>query len=91
MLNDLPVGLVDRVIKKYSCNRKLYDSTQCKYINTKEIIILLKQKIPFRIIESPSNRDVTNQCLVSALIEQSKRGKVFDINILKEMLLKESV
>jgi polyhydroxyalkanoate synthesis repressor PhaR len=62
-----------RIIKKYP-NRRLYDTTESRYIAFKDVCRLAVQNIPFTVIESTSGHDVTRQVLLQLIADLESRG-----------------
>lgn len=62
-----------RIIKKYP-NRRLYDTTESRYIAFKDISRLAVQNTPFTVIESTSGHDVTRQVLLQLIADLETRG-----------------
>ena len=62
-----------RIIKKYP-NRRLYDTTESRYIAFKDINRLAVQNTPFTVIESTTGRDVTRQVLLQLIADLETRG-----------------
>jgi polyhydroxyalkanoate synthesis repressor PhaR len=62
-----------RIIKKYP-NRRLYDTTESRYIAFKDVCRLAGQNTPFTVIESTSGRDVTRQVLLQLIADLESRG-----------------
>ena len=72
-----------RLIKKYP-NRRLYDTTESRYITLDEIRKLVLEFIPFRVIDARSQENVTSYVLLQIINEQetgqhhSERQVVFE-------------
>jgi polyhydroxyalkanoate synthesis repressor PhaR len=64
-----------RIIKKYP-NRRLYDTTESRYIAFKDLCRLATHETPFSVIESTSGRDVTRRVLVQLIADLETRGQV---------------
>ena len=62
-----------RIIKKYP-NRRLYDTTESRYVAFKDVCRLAVQNTPFTVIESTSGRDVTRQVLLQLIADLESRG-----------------
>jgi polyhydroxyalkanoate synthesis repressor PhaR len=57
-----------RVIKKYP-NRRLYDTSESRYIAFKDICRLAATDIPFTVVESATGRDVTRAVLLQIIAD----------------------
>jgi len=62
-----------RIIKKYP-NRRLYDTTESRYIAFKDVSKLAAENTPFTVIESASGHDVTRQVLLQMIADLESRG-----------------
>ncbi len=66
---------MERVIKRYR-NRKLYDTSESRYIRSSDIIALIRAEIPFRIVSNDSGEDVTRMILMQLIIETQPADSV---------------
>jgi polyhydroxyalkanoate synthesis repressor PhaR len=62
------------LIKKYS-NRKLYDSSQSRYITLEEIAGLIREGKQVKVVDTTSNEDLTTVTLAQIILEEEKRRK----------------
>lgn len=62
-----------RIIKKYP-NRRLYDTTESRYIAFKDVCKLAAENTPFTVIESATGHDVTRQVLLQMIADLETRG-----------------
>ncbi|OGQ92453.1 MAG: hypothetical protein A2284_07655 [Deltaproteobacteria bacterium RIFOXYA12_FULL_61_11] len=60
-----------RIIRKYK-NRKLYDTTNSRYVTLGEIALLLKQGIDIKVLDHQSEEDLTGTVLSEILCDQEK-------------------
>lgn len=75
-----------RTIKKYR-NRRLYDTTKGAYITLSDIKKLVIDHIPFQIIDSDSQNDITKITLMQIISEQESTSKpLFTLPILKDLI-----
>jgi len=56
-------------IKKYP-NRRLYDTSKSQYINLENIKSLVKEQLPFKVIDSKTEQDLTKSILLQIICEQ---------------------
>ena len=63
-----------RIIKKYS-NRRLYDTTQSRYITLDELKKMVVAQIGFRVREAKTNEDITRATLMQALLSEESLGE----------------
>ena len=62
-----------RIIKKYP-NRRLYDTEESKYIKLTQVRDLIRQDIPFMVVDSQSNDDITRSILLQIILEQESES-----------------
>lgn len=62
-----------RIIKKYP-NRRLYDTTESRYITLADIRDLVLQKHDFTVIDKKSGDDITRTILLQVISEQEQHG-----------------
>ena len=75
------------VIKKYP-NRRLYDSSQSKYINLDYIKILINDRIDFKIMDSKTEADITKSILLQIISESEANEQQ---SLLTDVLLKQLI
>ena len=63
-----------RVIKKYP-NRRLYDTTDSRYITLCDIRQLVVDSEPFQVIDKKSGDNITRSILLHVIAEQEERGE----------------
>ena len=69
MMNDE----VKRVIKKYP-NRRLYDTTESKYVTLNDVRKLVLDGVSFCVIDKKTGEDITRNILLQIIIEQEEVG-----------------
>ena len=74
-------------IKKYP-NRRLYDTTQSKYINVEYILELIKKHEDFEIVDSKSGEDHTKSILMQIISEQESddQQSLLTNSVLKQLI-----
>lgn len=60
-----------RIIKKYP-NRRLYDTTESRYITLEDVRRLAVARLPFRVLEQRTQRDITRTVLLQVIAEQEQ-------------------
>ncbi|MFQ3236742.1 MAG: polyhydroxyalkanoate synthesis repressor PhaR, partial [Paraglaciecola sp.] len=75
------------VIKKYP-NRRLYDSSQSKYVNLDFIKILINDRIEFKIVDSKTEADITKSILLQIISESEANEQE---SLLTDVLLKQLI
>jgi polyhydroxyalkanoate synthesis repressor PhaR len=74
------------VIKKYE-NRRLYDTTNSRYINLEEVAQLLQQGNDVQVIDA-SGEDITRLILTQIIVEDAKTpGSDFPLDLLRQMVI----
>jgi polyhydroxyalkanoate synthesis repressor PhaR len=63
-----------RVIKKYP-NRRLYDTTESKYITLDDVRRLALDGVPFCVTDQKTGEDITRSILLQIIIEQEDGGQ----------------
>ena len=75
------------IIKKYE-NRRLYDSTNSRYINLEEIAELIKEGYEVKVVDAASGEDITRVVLTQIIMEDAKGpDSAFPLDILKQMVI----
>ena len=59
------------IIKKYS-NRRLYDSTNKKYVTLEDIASLIRKGSEIKVLDSQSGEDITKVILIQVILESEK-------------------
>gem|GEM_PF-3249555 len=62
---------MERIIKKYD-NRKLYDTSQSKYVSLRELKEVIRKGETVTIVEQKSGRDITSEVLTKAILEDTQ-------------------
>ena len=63
-----------RVIKKYP-NRRLYDTTESRYITLTDIRRLVVERIDFVVIDKKSSEDITRSILLQVISESEEHAE----------------
>jgi polyhydroxyalkanoate synthesis repressor PhaR len=75
------------VIKKYE-NRRLYDTTNSRYVNLEEIAQLLHQGNEVQVIDAASGEDLTRLILTQIIVEDAKAPESsFPLDLLRQMVV----
>ena len=62
-----------RIIKKYP-NRRLYDSTESRYVTLQDIRRLVVNREDFVVLDKTTNEDVTRGVLLQIIADQEQHG-----------------
>jgi polyhydroxyalkanoate synthesis repressor PhaR len=74
-------------IKKYE-NRRLYDTTNSRYINLEEIAELIKDGFEVKVVDAASGEDITRVVLTQIIMDDAKGpNSAFPLDILKQMVI----
>jgi polyhydroxyalkanoate synthesis repressor PhaR len=75
-----------RVIKKYP-NRRLYDTTESKYVTLSDVRKLVLDGVSFCVIDKKSDEDITRNILLQIIIEQEEEGDpLFTTDVLEQII-----
>lgn len=75
------------VIKKYE-NRRLYDTTNSRYVNLEEVAQLLQQGNEVQVIDASSGEDITRLILTQIIVEDAKTPESsFPLDLLRQMVV----
>jgi len=75
------------VIKKYE-NRRLYDTTNSRYVNLEEVAQLLQQGNDVQVIDVATGEDITRLILTQIIVEDAKtHDSKFPLDLLREMVV----
>ena len=78
------------VIKKYE-NRRLYDTTNSRYINQDEVAQMLKNGYEVQVVDAATGEDLTRLVLTQIIVEQAKTPEsAFPLDILRQMVVASS-
>jgi polyhydroxyalkanoate synthesis repressor PhaR len=75
------------VIKKYE-NRRLYDTTNSRYVNLEEVAQLLQQGHDVQVIDAGSGEDITRLILTQIIVEDAKTSdSSLPLDLLRQMVI----
>jgi polyhydroxyalkanoate synthesis repressor PhaR len=75
------------VIKKYE-NRRLYDTTNSRYVNLEEVAQLLQQGNDVQVLDAASGEDITRLILTQIIVEDAKTADSnFPLDLLRQMVV----
>jgi polyhydroxyalkanoate synthesis repressor PhaR len=63
----------ERLIKKYP-NRRLYDTEESRYITLAEVKDLVMRSVPFKVLDSQTEDDITRAILLQIIMDQEAGG-----------------
>ena len=74
-----------RTIKRYS-NRKLYDTTDSRYVTLQQIAGLIRNGDEIRVIDKTTQQDLTAATMAQIIFEEEKRGPRLSIEGLRKII-----
>jgi polyhydroxyalkanoate synthesis repressor PhaR len=75
------------VIKKYE-NRRLYDTTNSRYINLEEVAELVRQGGDVQVVDAKTNEDLTRTVLIQIVVEETKGRELgLPLELLRQLVL----
>ncbi len=75
------------LIRKYE-NRRLYDSTNSRYVNLEEVAQMLKDGWDVRVVDAASGADITRLILTQIIVEDAKTpDSTFPLDLLRQMIV----
>ncbi|MGO9940405.1 MAG: polyhydroxyalkanoate synthesis regulator DNA-binding domain-containing protein [Terracidiphilus sp.] len=75
------------VIKKYE-NRRLYDTTNSRYVNLEEVAQFLQQGNDVQVVDASSGEDITRLILTQIIVEDAKTPESsFPLDLLRQMVV----
>ncbi len=75
------------IIKKYE-NRRLYDTTNSRYINQDEIALMVREGHDVQVLDAATGEDLTRLVLTQIIVEDAKEpDSTFPLDILREMVV----
>ena len=75
-----------RVIKKYP-NRRLYDTTESKYITLEDVRRLVIEGVSFCVTDKQTGEDITRNILLQIIIEREEAGApLFTTDVLEQLI-----
>ncbi|GGI88772.1 polyhydroxyalkanoate synthesis regulator DNA-binding domain-containing protein [Legionella impletisoli] len=76
-----------RLIKKYK-NRRLYDTEKSQYITIEDLQRYVVEGLDFKVIDSASEKDITNATLLQILVEtETGTTQFLSSDILRQLIL----
>ena len=76
----------DRIIKKYP-NRRLYDTEISRYITLADVRQLVMACVPFKVVDTHSDEDITRSILLQIMLEEETGGEpLFSAGMLAQII-----
>jgi len=75
------------VIKKYE-NRRLYDTTNSRYVNLNEVAQMLQRGEHVQVVDAATGEDITRLILTQIIVEDAKTtDSTFPLDVLRQMVI----
>ncbi len=75
------------VVKKYE-NRRLYDTSQSRYINLEEIAALVRKGVDVQVVDAKTGEDLTRVTLMQVIAEDARGGPAgLPLELLKQLIV----
>ena len=75
------------LIKKYE-NRRLYDTSNSRYVNLEDIAQLVKEGKEIQVVDAATGEDITRVVLTQIIAENAKGpNSAFPIDVLRQMVI----
>jgi polyhydroxyalkanoate synthesis repressor PhaR len=75
------------IIKKYE-NRRLYDTSNSRYVNLEDIAQMVREGTEVQVLDATSGEDLTRQVLTQIIAENAKvSDSAFPIDMLRQMVI----
>jgi len=75
------------VIRKYE-NRRLYDTTNSRYVNLDEVAAMLREGTEVQALDAATGEDITRLVLTQIIVEGAKdRDSALPLDILRQMVI----
>jgi polyhydroxyalkanoate synthesis repressor PhaR len=75
------------VIKKYE-NRRLYDTTNSRYVNLDEVAQMLQRGEDVQVVDAATGEDITRLILTQIIVEDAKgTDSSFPVDVLRQMVV----
>ncbi|MEC7524294.1 MAG: polyhydroxyalkanoate synthesis regulator DNA-binding domain-containing protein [Myxococcota bacterium] len=73
------------VVKKYG-NRRLYDTTESRYITLEELAERIRGGDDVQVVDAKSGKDLTQQTLAHIILESRGAAKLLPVPLLKQLV-----
>lgn len=75
------------IIKKYE-NRRLYDSSNSRYVNLDDLAQMVREGADIRVVDAATGEDLTRLVLTQIIVESAKvPDSPFPIDMLRDMII----
>src|SRR5215467_7808039 len=75
------------VIKKYE-NRRLYDTTNSRYVNLEDVAGMVRKGASVQVVDAKTNEDITRTILTQIIMEETKGSELgLPLELLRQLVL----
>lgn len=75
------------IIKKYE-NRRLYNTTDSRYVNLDEVARMVQEGYDVKVLDAATGEDLTRLVLTQIIVEHAKGpGSTFPLDVLRQMVV----
>ena len=75
------------IIKKYE-NRRLYDSTNSRYVNLDDVAEMVREGADVQVVDAKTNEDLTRTVLTQIIVEETKDREIgLPLELLRQLVL----
>lgn len=78
-------GGAPRIVKKYG-NRRLYDTTESRYVTLEELAVSIKGGAEVRVVDAQTGQDLTQTTLAQIILEGRGAAQFLSVPILTQLL-----
>jgi polyhydroxyalkanoate synthesis repressor PhaR len=74
-----------RIVRKYE-NRRLYDTSASKYVNSEDLVALVRAGDELRVEDVKTGRDLTRETLLQLIVEHGAGGDLLSVPLLRRII-----
>ena len=74
-----------RIVRKYE-NRRLYDTSASKYVNSEDLVALVRAGEELRVEDVKTGRDLTRETLLQLIVEHGAGGDLLSVPLLRRII-----
>jgi polyhydroxyalkanoate synthesis repressor PhaR len=75
------------IIRKYE-NRRLYDTSQSRYVNLEEVARMVRDGVDLQVLDAATGEDITRLILTQVIVEEAKEpDSTLPLDMLRQMVI----
>jgi polyhydroxyalkanoate synthesis repressor PhaR len=74
-----------RIVRKYE-NRRLYDTSASRYVNSEDLVALVRAGEELRVEDVKTGRDLTRETLLQLIVEHGAGGDLLSVPLLRRII-----